>query len=289
MLILISIAIPFYYCTQGYVDMFYQRFTAHKNTNIILGSSRSSQGFNPEILFDNSGLNFSFTNSISPYGRVYFNAIQKVTQPGPGYAVLEVCPLVFCEIKKAANDESAFRENKLMVGNMNFYGLDPNPEYIFKNHEKPLYKLLLESPYEKTVTLHKNGWLQVTDTSTHNYSSNVKNNVFYLSQMFADMIPAKIRIQWFQKTIKWLQSQDKQVIIVRLPIAKELLDMEEAYWPQFNSTIGSIADSTHVQFLNLSADTSYFTHDGSHLKWRSANQLSKQLKEWSNWQIKQHK
>jgi len=270
--------------------MFYQRFTAPKNTNIILGSSRSAQGFNPKILFDDNGLNFSFTNSISPYGKVYFNAIQKVTQPGTGYAVLEVCPMIFVEVKKNIENESAYRENKLMLGNMNFYSIDPNPEYIFRNYEKPLYKMFLsDNPYAKMCKLHNNGWLQVTDTSTKNYTDNVKNNMFYLNQQFKEMVPAKIRLQWFVKTIQWLQAQHKQVIIVRLPIAKELLELEETYWSDFNKQIKFAADSMEVQYLNFSTSPVYKTHDGSHLKWQSANKLSLQLKNWPNWQTKQTK
>ena len=260
-------------------DPFYRRFTVEGNKNLILGSSRAARAFNPDKIFQESGLNFSFTMSISPYGETYFKAIQKMCKEGNGTVVMEVCPIIFSEDEKYLTKESRFRENKLMLGNMYTYDLKVNDEYMVKNFEKPLYQLIYFKD-KNDFSLEKNGWLHFHDTSKVNYEINLKNNLNYFEELNKRMKKCQIRIDWFKKTIEWLKVNHKKVILVRTPIATEMLEMENKNWPDFNEVILQIADNYNVKYFDFSTDLSFRTQDGSHLGMNAANSFSTRIGEF---------
>jgi hypothetical protein len=120
-------------------DRFYSKFL-HKSNGLVLGSSRALLGLNPEAIADSCVqaegiLNFAFTQKTSPYGEVYYNAICNKLQSNQtnGLFILEVSPLSL----SAAGD--AQPEKKLVLGEMFFFNLNPNPEYVFRNAQHPLY------------------------------------------------------------------------------------------------------------------------------------------------------
>lgn len=275
-LILSGIIIPFRYFVHSSVDPFYRKFTVDGNKNLVLGSSRAARAFNPTVIFENDGLNFSFTLSISPYGKTYFKAIQKMIKPGNGYIVMEVCPIIFSEDSNYVDNESRFRENKLMLGNMFTYGLKTNDEYLIKNFEKPLYRLIYFRN-DKNVELHQNGWLNIHDTASTSYKINLQNNLNYFVELNKKMRKSQIRIDWFKKTIELLKSKNKKIIFVRTPIAKELLALENSTWPNFDDEIQKIAQAYKVNYYNFSTDSTFKTQDGSHLGYGAGNSFSKKI------------
>lgn len=279
LLITLSLYIPITYFSKKGIDEYYTRFTQPDNKNLVLGSSRAAQAFNPEELFEKNGFNFSFTHSVSPYGKVYTDAIKKIISPGKGTVILEVCPMQFSEYQKKADDENKFRENELMLGNMMFYGIDPNAEYLLKNFKKPLYRLFLDEKYRKKHSkLHENGWLEVYNAGQTNYSKKLKKNCSYFQNIFKQMKPSLIRKKRCMELIDWLKSEHKAVILVRTPIANQLIELEKNYWPEFQSEMMDLSKKLNVPYFDFSSDTTFTTHDGNHLDSRSAKQFSRRIK-----------
>ncbi len=275
-IVFLTIYFPFNFFSKKYVDPFYKKFTLNKSNNIIFGSSRAAQGLNPEALFNENGINFSFTHSISPYGKAYFDAIKKITKTEKGIVFLEVCPMIFMEDKKVMAKNLNYREENLILGNMFMYGLDPNLEYFLKNYEKPLYQI--GNNKNNNISLNNKGWLTVKDTSAVSYINNLKHNEFYFNETFKRMSFCIYRYNWFCKTIEWLKKNNKTVFIIRLPISKELLKIENSVFGDFDVLIENSAKYFNIKYLNFTSDKNLRTHDGNHLNYRSATEISKKIK-----------
>ncbi|GAL77624.1 hypothetical protein JCM19274_5337 [Algibacter lectus] len=57
-----------------------------------------------------------------------------------------------------------------------------------------------------------------------------------------------------------------QVYLVRLPIDKELLAIENKYWPNFNKEMLDIVDNKETHYIDFCKKTNIFkTYDGIHI------------------------
>jgi len=286
-ILFIVVCIPTFFLVYGKtrekVDEFYNRFLFEPSTNVILGSSRSAQGINPDLIFNNGGINFSFTISISPYGETYFKAIESIIDDKPGYAILEVNPSVLSEDCANVNDESKFRETRLMLANVNFYGIDPNFHYLFTSYKSPLYGLLLKNETKKFY-LHRNGWLEVYQSKDSVSLEKMERNEKMVKRYFAKFCISEIRLDWLKKIINKLKKSNKKVYLIRMPIHSRIFELENKYWNDFDKRIAEIAESLDCMYFNYASNSTFITHDGNHLKSGEASRFSKIL----NHELKLH-
>ena len=272
--------------SRGIYDPFYNRLATPKASSMVIGTSRAAQGLVPHILNDElsgsclkpSIINFAFTLGHSPYGPAYLRLIKEklVDTVQSGVFIVAVDPWAVSNLNKQEREVFSFRENKRFVNEVKFSDINPNFEYIFKHYDGPLYKLLL--PNSGKTKLHYNGWLEVNiSRDSIAYERALKSKLKVYEKYLQTASISSIRLRSLEETIKVLKSHGK-VYLVRMPVAKEMADLENQYSPEFDSLMKKLAYEAKVPFLNyLPESGKYKTTDGNHLQKESGTLFSKNL------------
>lgn len=269
----------------GSTDPFYLRFTSPKQSNLILGTSRSAQGLQPSIFSDRleqSFYNYSFTIAHSPYGPAYYSSIMKKIDPSTknGIFILTVDPWSICSKSEQPNDSSAFGENTLCVGNTAMVNSSPNFEYLLKNL-KGKYYAALTGDAESGMFLHDDGWLEVSIPMDSIATKNRRTKKIkeYKNENLPHFHFSSVRNQYLEKTIHSLKAHGN-VYIVRLPIDPEILKIENTLMPDFDQKIDA-AIALSDGYLDLTKKTNNYTFtDGNHLHKSSGREVSEFIASW---------
>lgn len=268
----------------GYVDYFYEKFTSPKAKSLILGDSRSLQGIQPAVI-DNyfmnkySGpiLNYSFTIAQISYGPLYRESVERKldNSSDKGLYILIVHPWVLSTREEDDEENGLFFEENKPPHNMKFVDLNPNFEYFFRN----LNYFHFRSIFRKTSKLHKDGWLE---------ESNLPKNKIMLQNWRDNQVKmySSYSRQWNKSTYR-LKSLDSlisflnlrgTVCLVRMPVCKQILEIEENYWNDFDEDISHIAEKQDVQYFNFRNDTCVYTfYDGNHVDKFSGKEFTQAL------------
>lgn len=275
------LSIPF--LAGGYTDPFYVRFTTPKQKNLIIGTSRAAQGLQPEIF--NSILytdiyNYAFTISHSPFGKIYYESIlRKHNKVENGVFIITVDPWSISSWTENPNDLTKFRENQLCLSNTKCVSCNPNYEYLYKNL-KGKYKDII-SPSEN-MYLHKNGWLEIKVIKMDSISvyRRITNKVkTYRTQHMPRTKFSDERLDYLLKTIKYFKDYGR-VYLVRLPIHKSMMAIENELMPQFDSVINNAIELSDG-YLDLTIKNDAFTYtDGNHLYKESGKEVSELIANW---------
>jgi hypothetical protein len=268
----------------GYTDPFYLRFTSEKQNNLILGTSRSAQGLLPSVFqrkLNREFFNFSFTIVDSPYGPVYFNAIKRKINENSKSSIfiLGVDPWSISSTTKNPNDYKNFLENEKCLGNMNFFNVNPNFEYILKNLPGNFELMIFEK--KGPMYLHKDGWLEVTvPMDSLNLNERIKEKVIdYRDKNSKEFTFSSLRLFYLKKTIKYL-SKIGEVYLIRLPIHPEIYKIENNFMPDFNKKMEKITKYSNG-YLDLTTRNKEFSYtDGNHLYKRSGSEVSEIISNW---------
>lgn len=270
----------------GYVDYFYEKFTTPKSHSLILGDSRSLQGIQPKIIddyFKGSNLelpmfNYSFTIKQIAYGEPYFESIKRKidTTTKKGLFIITVHPFTLSSRNKNnEEEEGVFFEANMPPHNMKYVNNNPNYEYLLRNFDYFHFR----GVFRKSSKTHKDGWLEETNLPKDSLLlNNWKSNQIKLYGNFAkEWIKSKTRINYLEKTINFLNIYGK-VLIVRLPVDKEIQDLEKAYWSEFNVDMQNLANTCKVPFVNFNTnENSFKTYDGIHIDKFSGVDFTKAL------------
>jgi hypothetical protein len=273
----------------GKTDAFYLRFTANKESSLILGSSRAAQGIIPSIINNKLKINgiqknlynFSFTVSHSPFGPVYYNAIKKKLnhQNKNAVFIIEVNPWSISKEKTNNNDDcSLFREQDLCLANTTSFNITPNLEYLVKNYGRGWGNLLISKYSDSYFILNSDGWLEVTiDLDVNNLDEKIKEKTKeYIEKAKAYNLSLK-RIQYLIKTIEMLESHG-DILLVRLPVSNQIYDVEKEYFLKFDILISNIAQKYNIQYLTLQEhENKIITTDGNHLYKESGRFISEKI------------
>lgn len=279
-----------YNLTNGTVDETYYKFTYKSNT-LILGLSRAREAISPSIMqselkqkYTSPGLNFAFERTQSEYGENYLNAIrQKIdTTKKNGLFILSVSPGCFMAAKNSSPAQIEEMDSHTIVGKMTSFNSNPNFEYVRKGYQNSLYRGFLKTP-EVHRRVHVDGWLEYKDSIKGSAISEERIKVLkeetkkgYLRAIEVQE-PSEYRLQSFEKTIEFLKTYGK-VLMVRIPIDPQVLKHEQEYWPEFDEKMEQLSRSHELTYLNYSDhDNHYTTYDGSHLVSSSARRFSKKL------------
>lgn len=276
----------------GYFDAFYLRFTNGQHPAMILGSSRAAQGLLPAVL--NSKLegyasisNFAFTLANSPYGKTYLDAIRKKLDTVPTsdkkqLFILEVNPWSLSIIQNS--QESEFRETNLVLAKVNNVDHDgrPNFEYLLKSYPAAWGKIVFDPFQKKELMLHEDGWLEVNIPmdSIAVADRTAAKIADYQKQVAPNYEPSPIRLAYLQHTISLLQEYG-EVVLLRMPVSPPMQDIEQAYYPEFDDTICTLANDLKISYWNLASTAGDYQYtDGNHLGASSGKQFSAQIADW---------
>lgn len=256
----------------GNVDYFYLKFTSPKQASFIIGDSRSMQGIQPRVVnsyfkngeFELPMFNYSFTISQAAYGPAYSQSIKNKMIPTTknGLFILSVHPWLFAEREFDDFKKGRFAEADAPPHNMTFVSMNPNFEYFFKNFDYFHFKSIIKQNSE----LHADGWMEERNLpkDAKTLDDWKKNQLKIYSGFAKRWKKCDLRMQEFEKLVVFLKQHGK-VVLVRMPIDKKLLDMEEKFWSDFDGTITKIAHSNKVNYFNFSKRSVYQTYDGNHI------------------------
>jgi hypothetical protein len=284
LLILFSlIVLSFFSLADGYTDPFYVRFTTPRQSNLILGTSRSAQGILPSILNQKlhpTFFNFSFTVVHSPYGQVYLNKIKdKLNRSVKNQIfILTVDPWSISSKSDDPNDFKSFRENDLSLGKTKFINYKPNVEYLFENISGNYLDILNFSESEHDMFLHEDGWLEV---SVNMSDSIVKKRIESKVEIYkAKHLPAykfsTLRYNKLKETILFLKNYGS-VYLVRLPVHPNIFEIENELSPDFNLRMTDLKNYMDLYINLIPVNNNYKYTDGNHLHKSSGIKVSEHI------------
>jgi hypothetical protein len=270
----------------GYVDYFYEKFTTPKSHSFILGDSRSLQGIQPEIInnyFKESDLelevlNYSFTLKQIAYGAPYLESIKRKIDKTTknGLFIISVHPFTLSSRNKNnEEDNGIFFEADMPPHNMKFVNTSPNYEYLIRNFDFFHFR----GVFRQSSKTHKDGWLEETNLPKDTILLNTwKSNQIKLYGDFSkEWMPSETRIKYLIKTVVFLKKYG-EVVIVRLPVDREIQMIENKYWNEFNNDLGNIANTSKAQYINFNtAQNQFKTYDGIHIDKFSGVEYTKAL------------
>lgn len=268
----------------GTNDPFYLRFTSPSQNNLIIGTSRAAQGLQPQIINKICGTefyNYAFTLGRSPFGKTYLNSIKKKInkETKNGKFIITVDPWSICSDTKKPNDSNNFGEIKLCLGNTPFVNMNPNPFYLINNYDGKLFTIFTEDM--SYMKLQKDGWLEVTinmDSSSVNSRTEAKLKT-YRERNLIIFKYSDLRLKYLEKTIKFLNSYG-HVYLVRLPVHKQMMEIENELMPEFDDLIQGLVPSTSG-YLDMTLDNKKYNYiDGNHLHKESGKTVSEKIGLW---------
>lgn len=262
----------FLYFNGGYIDSFYDKFTTPKQFSLIIGDSRAKNGILPAALdscFKNTKYkiptyNFSFTVMQSIYGPSYLESIKRKlnSESINQLFILQVSPWILANRDPLSKNESDANLIDVPPHNMQNMTSNPNIEYLIKNFEYFNFKGI----FRKHSFLSKDGHSE--------YNKLPKNQIIFQEwkktqlKMFQkwekEWTTSEYRISWLENTIEYLQ-QYGTVYVLRMPFDEEYLEIENRFWPGFDSEMKKISKEKKINYLNYSKQSDWSTFDGHHL------------------------
>ena len=285
----------------GTTDDFYLKFSSPKQSSLILGTSRAKQGIIPSVLsssIENSNLsffNFSFTLKSSPFGLVYYNAIkQKIDlESKDGCFIVTVDPW---SISEKISDVNRTTDSLSVLFGISDFTSKPNFKYLFKQFPHGWGRILLnriEKPILKSYSgqlnssmtgsfsvLNNDGWLDVYTSLDSGFVKRKEAEMFEMYRNNAIYLTgSESRIEYLDTIIEFL-SNHGDVYVVRLPVHKKMLSIEQQYMPDFNDQISNaiFKSEGYLDFSTL--DNEYHYTDGNHLTKTSAKKVTQNIGEW---------
>lgn len=257
------VAIAFILDIMGWSDWAYRRFTSSGSTSLIVGTSRAAQALQPSIIDENlvncgyelPMYNFSFTMTSSPYGEVYYKAINKKLSPDTKNGLFIVCVDPW-SLGLSSGDKDGLREKGDRLDKILFY-TKPNIQYIWKYGERPF-------TFDNVMCLHDDGWLEVSvpmDSISVEERINRKKEEYKTETL----VRSEYRIDWLKKIIQLVKDHGT-VVLCRIPAHPYFMEMENRFWPEFESEMCDISTEYGVPYFSfISSNQSYRTIDGNHI------------------------
>lgn len=259
----------------GMTDYAYKRFTSEKQASLIIGTSRATQGIQPQVVnrflsnkqFDLPIYNFSFTIGDSPFGEVYFNAIKKKLKKNKNNSlfIIAVDPWSLSLIDEEIYKGIPSREDDNCLNMIRFISIKPNFEYLFRYFHPTIdpswWSVFVSSPVGH---LHDDGWYEV------NYKMDavaVKKNIREKLTVYSQykVLKSDERLNSLIKILTYLKKYGS-VYMCRIPVDEEMFLLEDKVWKDFDVDMSSIANRHSVPYFTFRSDHARFkTIDGNHL------------------------
>ena len=275
-----------YLTADGRSDAYYLRFTSPRQQSLILGTSRAAQGIQPAVINDMLGrddvYNFSFTVGTSPYGEAYGELIQRKLAPPdgrPDLFILAVDPWSLSVSCASGPDTLCLEERDRFTGQLRRVASRPNLEYLYHYYDDPLYRIAWPASYSMEV--QADGWLRVDLPMTQEArEANRIAKVEVYRRHARNWRLSPHRIRGLLELISSLRERG-EVYLVRLPVDRLMMDIENDYAPGFADSLRSWSAKTATPLLDLTPNNpSYETLDGHHLEQASGRRASRAIAEF---------
>ena len=279
--ILLTIKMVFSF-VDGHSDPYYLKISSPKQSNLILGISKSAQGLQPkqfDRILNKKFYNYSFALSVSPYGETYLNSIKNKLDRTQNNSIfiLTVDIWNISSITKNPNDSLQFREIKSFLKDIPNVTKNPNYKYLISYFNSKYYNIILK---KSPSLLHNNGWLEIF---LNEEKSNIKRRTSITLENYNKKVPkykiSSLRLKYLSKTINFLKKYGK-VYIVRLPIHPQLLEIENKLHPDFNLLIKPAVEISNGYLDMTPYNEDYFYTDGVHLNKKSGKKVSNTISNW---------
>lgn len=272
----------------GTTDAFYGKFSSPKQSSLIVGSSRASQGIHPNIIdsvYGSSGLfNYGFTISGTPFGEAYFNSISNklLKKTTDGVFIIEVNPWTISEYKFNKKNDEKYPEEVNYIGNTTFVNMEPNIEYLlesFNSKNEAIIRNKNRKGAYQTFFVNDNGWLEVTiESDIISTAKRTKNKIKTYRKKQAEYTGfSTYRYDYLVKTIRLLKEYGN-VYLVRVPVVEALLEIENELVPDFDKRMVDISEALKIPYINMMPyNKDYNYTDGNHLTIDSGKKFSLHL------------
>lgn len=257
------------------IDPYYVKLTSIHHEGLVVGTSRAAQAIEPS-LFGNM-YNFAFTQSFSPFDSSYFDLIKRfhpvdysvkdklTSNSSSKLHLICVDPWALC----------SFPGDQFESSNSSFVGKVSPP--IFKNIAfsyllkfKPTSWKEIYSNCKSSHYVNDFGRFVVDMDSIEmeqHFKLNFKNKLIYnkKKEVYLYGSISFKRLHHLNQIVNYLQ-KDGKVVLVQLPVHKELAKLEDKFAPNFDSLMNQFAVKNQVQFINLKTfhDSVKYT-DGGHI------------------------
>ncbi|HEX9980732.1 MAG TPA: hypothetical protein VGB50_09240 [Flavobacterium sp.] len=268
----------------GYVDYFYQKFTSPPQKSLILGDSRSFQGIQPSVIknemagnFGMPILNFSFTLAQTAYGDELFNSVRQKLDPETknGLFIINVHPWLFAQRDEDDFSNDKFFEAAVPPNNMHFLSLNPNVEYFFRNYSYFHFKAIIR----RNSIVHDDGWLEefYLPNDKKILAEWKKTQITLYKGFIKKWKKTDYRLKRFNEMVKFLDKHGT-VVLVRMPVDKEITEVENVFWKDFDADMARVAEENKSVYLNFSTvQENYHKYDGVHLEKEAGAAFTKAL------------
>jgi len=183
-------------------------------------------------------------------------------------------------------EPSRFVERGLEVARTRLVNsIDPNYEFLLQSYAEPFYKAALNDAIDavrgdtvETYRVTSSGWARYdASMDSQDVAQRTQTELENAQEFTHDQELSDTRLRSLRRTISFLRRHG-DVYLVRLPLSKPYLRQEEAYLPQFDSLMTSIAREEDTHYFNMSGHGErYRFTDGEHLYRRDARKASKWL------------
>ena len=286
-LMLHAAMIPF---VDGTTLIYFHKCSSPKQHSLIIGTSRASQAIMPSVLKDSLGidmLNFAFNGTTSPYGKVYTHAIEeKLIQHSSGTFIVCVDPWSLRVMTDSITGEEEFPEEKNILHKLYSFNGYPNIEFIAKDYNQG-WGNIAYTRWRKnsSVNGHDDGWIEVTrEINEADIAKRTKGKADGFRNSLRDSKIAEYRIDEMKALIESL-SKRGNVYLVRLPVSETIFEIEQDFYPTFDSLVISIGNRYNAPYFNMQAlHKEMVFNDGHHINRSYAPKCSAQIASW----MKQH-
>jgi hypothetical protein len=239
--------------------------------------------------------NFAFTLSSSPFGKVYYDAIEQKLDPDTrdGIFIVTVDPWA---ISMDTNLLAYNNPDSISVLNeIHRFSSRPNIEYLIKKYHKGWGNIALKKmesymlrKYRKKLGgitgswtyVNDDGWL---DVSTSMDSAFVQNKIVTKAKAYAEVANKRsysdFRLNALIQTIELL-NRHGEVYLIRLPAHDSMLKIERKFMPDFNNKINDAIGLCSGYYDMNTLDHAFRYTDGNHLYVESGIRVSQLIAEW---------
>lgn len=291
--LVISIYVGIIYLKPNFVDYYYYRFTTDKSSSMIMGASRAAQGIIPSIVNEdicteeNRMINHAFALGPGNFGPNYYKEIKQKIKPGTknGVFIFSVCPWTLATNSINTKDDSLLffeYEQGFFVGTMRSSSTNPNLEYLW-NHWTNKFSVFENAyksvtNYHRMIELQKDGWLKVNiNMDSVSLNNRITKGLLGFSQDSTKYMWSDTRYQYLKKMVNYC-SKRGEVYLVRMPITRQLADLELKYDPKFDDKMMNIAREFDIPYFNFIGESGkYKTTDTHHLYKEEAKIVTRRI------------
>lgn len=263
----------------GQSDPFYLKVSSPKQSNLILGTSKSAQGLQPKYfdsILNTSFYNYAFTIGTSPYGQSYLNSIKNKIDTTVENAIHILAVDIWSLAEEHPRTTVEFREDQSFIGRLKQVNQDPNYPYLIQHFDGKYVDIVAN---KSAFLLHDDGWLEVFISEETDIEKRTKFTLTSYKKKQHRYRFSEDRLNALIETINYLKQHGK-VYLVRLPVHPSLASIENRLEPNLNTLIQNAIHASDA-FWDLSSYNSKFSYtDGVHLDKHSGAELSQMIARW---------